>query len=344
MKHLISLIVLFASSYTIAFSQTYCIGYSIVSSGATLVVDVSLQGSSAFALGTSTLVFTYNGSSLTNPTLVTDHLAASTKYNPTTVVKTTPGVEGRASINVFLKTVNDGSSIAASPASTPICRLSFDNSGVGTSLLNFDNLSEVFLANNATLLTQGMGCPSLNVVLPVEMLSFRATKVDKTAQLHWDAIMTTQVGQFVVERSTDGAHFQPVGEVKAGMPNQKEAYNWIDNAPFSGINYYRLSWVEFGKKSYSNIVSVIFDKIFDVKVSPNPAFEVVRVDIASSKDNGEATLEIIDLAGRSLMTRKISTNNGITQTSFDLTNFVSGAYIIRVQQDSQTIHHKLIKN
>ena len=74
-------------------------------------VQILSDGTVGFAMGTSNLVFTYNASGLTGPTIQTIHNFSANNY--TTMVITEP-VTGRVSINIELSNTNNGTAVASS--------------------------------------------------------------------------------------------------------------------------------------------------------------------------------------------------------------------------------------
>jgi Secretion system C-terminal sorting domain len=336
----------------LAFAQTYCIGYDIVStSGGNFVIDVKLQGSAAFELATSTLIFTYNGSSLSNPTLVTDYLAPTMKYLGTTVVKTNPSMEGLASISVFLSAAT-GTTIAAANSWTPLCRITFGNTGVGNSNLLFSGITEVFKLNYSTTpatptqISNTAGCAGVNVPLPIELTAFGATKVKQTSEVKWSAINAVNIHHFEVEKSVDGVRFDTIGKVKAFNVPDTRTYQLTDAKPFSGINYYRLKIVEMdGKVIYSKIVSLIFETDFSANVYPNPMHDDVTISITSDKTNGEApVVTIFDAIGRQVLNKTIALSSFGTANTTILTNELpNGTYILTIKNGETVWHQKMVK-
>ena len=344
MKRILTSLLCLLAIYSTINAQTYCIDYQVVSTGATFVIDVKLRGSAAFDLGTSTIVFTYNGASLTNPILVTDYMSASNKYNATTVVKTNPSAEGTASINIFLKTVNDGSTIAADPSSTNIARISFTNSGVGTSNLAFGNLSDVFKSNNMTQLSRTTGCGGLDVTLPIELIAFDAKRAKNTTLLEWTSVNALDMATFDVQRSNDGEHFETIGQVKAVNTIDKKGYAFTDAQPLNGVNYYRLKMVETtGKSTYSAIKSIIFGKDLSARVYPSLFQDILTVDVNSSQVKGDVSIQIFDIAGNLMVNKKLNYVNGFGQVTMPTGNLTAGVYIVKIIENQAILQTKVTK-
>jgi photosystem II stability/assembly factor-like uncharacterized protein/regulation of enolase protein 1 (concanavalin A-like superfamily) len=104
--------------------------------------------------------------------------------------------------------------------------------------------------------------------LPVKLISFTGKKQQDVALLQWTVSQETNFSHYVIERSADGLNFDAVGTVRA---INNTAYSFTDRQPINNLNYYRLKMLDADDKfSYSKIVTVTFDNISFIKISPNP--------------------------------------------------------------------------
>lgn len=83
--------------------------------------------------------------------------------------------------------------------------------------------------------------------LPVDLVEFRATsKDDQRVELSWQTSSESNNSFFKVERSVDGFEWHEISRVTgSGNSNHIITYYYIDNFPFFGKNYYRLTQVDF---------------------------------------------------------------------------------------------------
>ena len=93
--------------------------------------------------------------------------------------------------------------------------------------------------------------------LPVEWLSFKAMKREKGIQLSWQTASEENNEQYAVERSRDGQSFHLLTTLPGnGTTSQTHQYDFIDNQPLKGTNYYRIRQDDFdGNSAYTEIVS-----------------------------------------------------------------------------------------
>lgn len=146
---------------------------------------------------------------------------------------------------------------------------------------------------------------STSIILPVTFSDFTVKAKDCKALLEWKTSMEQNNNYFKVERSSDGIHFNAIAQTAAaGNSNTTQTYNYTDESPFTGVNYYRITQVDFNGKYSSTAIASIQIKCAAnagiVKAYPNPTSNqlfiksgraVAQVNILSS--NGQNVLRFI---------------------------------------------------
>lgn len=184
--------------------------------------------------------------------------------------------------------------------------------------------------NKMVLGTHGNGLFMLTFptsTVPLDLLSFNATKNNASVQLRWTTANELNFSHYNVQKSEDGKNFYFLTTVKATGTGKYQA---VDDKPSAGQNYYRLEMVDIdGKKRYSNITSVLFDgKASLVSVYPNPAKDnTVTLDMISDKENN-LIIEWTDIAGRSRLRTAQKVAQGNSQISLDISTLEAGIYFI----------------
>ena len=94
--------------------------------------------------------------------------------------------------------------------------------------------------------------------LPIELLSFTGEQHNENNILKWITASETNNDYFTVERSFDAINFEEVGIVDgAGNSISTLNYSLIDNRPFDGVTYYRLTQTDFdGNHQSFGLISV----------------------------------------------------------------------------------------
>jgi hypothetical protein len=169
----------------------------------------------------------------------------------------------------------------------------------------------VLVANSSANLANG-NCQiqyEANIIgcaLPNRVQTFRAITQAKAIQLHWQGIPYDSK-QFRVQKSNNAQHFENIGTInieKEGNLNQE--FNFWDNNPQNGINYYRLQQINTtGQIIYSDIVAVRFDnpEMAVIQLSPNPIKSGEDLQIRLALVNQKALfLQIFDSFGNLVQT------------------------------------------
>lgn len=178
---------------------------------------------------------------------------------------------------------------------------------------------------------------NLSIALPVSWLSFRGIKNENDITLTWVTASESNNKGFYIERKSDSKKiFEVIGFVSAKGVNSNSisTYTYVDkDANLNETNYYRLRQIDIsGKEAYSKVVSVspISElNTSSIKVYPNPIVDKAMAELIITE--GEATIEITDMSGRSIKVWTINCTNGINYISLDDTDKLNtGMYILKV--------------
>ena len=181
-------------------------------------------------------------------------------------------------------------------------------------------------------------------ILPVSFLSFEASKSNNTSVLKWVTSEEVNNRGFEIERSGDAKSWEKLGFVGAKSLTSTAYqldYNFTDNNPLPGKNYYRLKQVDIdGSYDYSLIRSVLFGKenTKDIIIYPNPVESEVNIDGLS----GSETLSLYDATGKLVIDNFPAT---AANMRISLDKLSPGIYYIRVADRSQGVQLlKFVKN
>lgn len=174
--------------------------------------------------------------------------------------------------------------------------------------------------------------------LPVELSSFTVLPVQLKTQINWRTETEINNDYFSIERSTDAINWALLTKIEgAGNSNAIKDYEWIDNSPLSGINYYRLSQTDFdGTKEYFDIRAAKFNNSTledKLSVFPNPANKLITVN-GTIDEIGE--LEVLDLLGKSLLD-KVEVIQNTQGLHLDITSIPEGLFILKVGTQSTRV-------
>lgn len=176
-------------------------------------------------------------------------------------------------------------------------------------------------------------CPS--ITLPVEMMRQEVICDGGRARVSWTTASEWETSHFVIERSSDAAEWDGVGQVPAsGNSQQVVEYTWLDNAPpaFATV-YYRLRQVDLdGREELFGALSMerCIEDDAHLLVMPNPAEGEVHVGWATGTNGlGVYELLLMDMQGRVVLSEKLFSD--LRWTTLDLSALSAGTYMIIAQ-------------
>ena len=137
--------------------------------------------------------------------------------------------------------------------------------------------------------------------LPIELLSYTATKYSDVVKLDWRTQSELNSEKFIIEKSLDAVKWEFVSETKAaGKSTSIQDYTTYDNNPYNGISYYRLLQQDFDKTIHNyGIRTVNFsrDRVSEIMLMPNPTSGSVNFDYYSQY-KGSLSFKVNDVAGK----------------------------------------------
>jgi Secretion system C-terminal sorting domain len=168
-------------------------------------------------------------------------------------------------------------------------------------------------------------------IVPVNFIYFRGKSTNNKNLLEWATATEFNSDKFVVQRSTNLKDFSDLGDIKsAGDSRQRLDYNFTDEAPLPGINYYRLKQLDKdGTSGFSKTIAISSDTD-DARfvIYPNP----------SNGRNIQLQFDNLDLEGihlRDMLGREIAfevqSNNNNSLTISPKKTLTTGAYFVTYQ-------------
>lgn len=169
--------------------------------------------------------------------------------------------------------------------------------------------------------------------LPVELVSFTASRQDSRVRLTWQTAAEHNSQYFEVQRSADGQSFQQVTTVKAkGTAARYEAY---DPQPLrQGVAYYRLRQVDTDGKEALSAVQVVGSQL-NISVYPNPAHAELRVELPTPE---VARYRILNAAGNTVATGSLTGT-----AALPIAGLPVGLYHLEVITASFRTTHRFVK-
>lgn len=178
---------------------------------------------------------------------------------------------------------------------------------------------------------------SSNIVLPVQLLSFKGSVQDNNTVLNWKTENEVNTSRFLIERSEDGTNFTAIGNVPSIRTSGSQVldYAYTDANSASRqlpVLYYRLRIVDLdGAYKYSNVVAVTFANPNGIiTLSPNPVAQETTVSILAPQD-GSVKWVLVDNAGRVVMRNSLTVRKGNVATlKLNMSQLSAGMYYLKV--------------
>lgn len=185
-----------------------------------------------------------------------------------------------------------------------------------------------------------------NVVVPLQLTAFTATPGASYVSLNWKTASEINLKNFTIERSVDGNQFYPVHVLAAaGNNSSTQKYLYVDKAPLTGKNYYRLKQTsKDGSIYYSHIIVVDFNFKDGslLRIFPNPVTNRLNVQLPFSGANNLQAV-IADSQGVSCVTVTVTSSNISEALTNNLPRLKKGWYTLRINDGNLSYQTAFIK-
>ena len=172
-------------------------------------------------------------------------------------------------------------------------------------------------------------------VLPIDLLDFTAVqRTDHTVGLAWQTGQESNSHYIEVQRSGDGQHFTPIGQVAAaGNSNLVRDYAFTDATPLAGNNFYRLRLVDLDNSfKYSKVLQIrptVAGK--SIEVFSNPFHDQIGLRIAAIVSD-RLVLSLMDATGRICLKQSVNAQPGNNFVNlYPSAGMAAGVYFLHIQ-------------
>jgi hypothetical protein len=175
--------------------------------------------------------------------------------------------------------------------------------------------------------------PYLNfhATLPVQLTQFDAVAIKNKVKLNWATVSEVNNSHFEVERSSDRLDWTTIGFVQGNINSHDLIhYEYRDESPFEGANFYRLKQVDLnGESGFSQTVAVKLDnqlnkKSIVVYMSQSNQIMIKRNTGINLRQNIQ--IEINDISGKCVAKDQLI--SGENQLVLNSEKLSQGLYLI----------------
>jgi hypothetical protein len=180
-------------------------------------------------------------------------------------------------------------------------------------------------------------------VLPTTLVSWSGQYDAGRSVLQFTTANELNNARFEVERSANGRDFGAIGYVAgAGTTNQLQRYEWVDEKPLSGINYYRLRQVDYdGGFTLSNVIAVRNQSKSGISVVPTVVTDDVQINVDADISDELGVWQVLDLLGRVVISGPLDMEQSTVNT--DLSSLQSGGYIVCLRFGGEVLTQRITK-
>lgn len=205
----------------------------------------------------------------------------------------------------------------------------------------FSDLSEIYDLSNWQMADTRIDLDLSDfagTALPVELSFFEGRKMDNGNKLMWETAIEIDNDIFEIERSSDGEQFEEIDYVwGGGTTSSISSYEYMDDAPSNGLNYYRLKQIDFnGNFTYSNTILIENRNEVEYNVYPTVVADQLTIESSAQED---FEIVVFDQTGRQVFTQSLQNRN----STLELFSLSAGPYYVMINTVSTSITKKIIK-
>lgn len=183
-------------------------------------------------------------------------------------------------------------------------------------------------------------------VVPVTIEALDVTAEKNTNLVSWIYGSETNLAMYEIERSCSGLNFEKIGTVTPGQNASLNNYDFRDNEPCTGDNYYRLKLINSDDTyTYSKVAHVTNMAANGTTLTASPQPFKNEITLSGMFYNaGPISIRMLDMEGRVLRSYKQTAKKGYNVFRLnDVVNLRAGMYVAEVVAGEQRRTIKILK-
>ena len=183
--------------------------------------------------------------------------------------------------------------------------------------------------------------------LPVKLSGFTVSREGNIAQVKWSTTEEVNSDRFEIERSADTKAWTIIGSQQSSVEsNATINYIFSDEAPLSGINYYRLKMIDQDRSyTYSRIQSISFDgTALKLIFHPNPVSDILYIkDNDGNAVRSDRVIEVAIVNSQGAVVYK--STSPVSTGGINVNGLAAGMYVVKITLTDGTLStHKVVVN
>lgn len=172
------------------------------------------------------------------------------------------------------------------------------------------------------IINQGFQQSEQNRTVPLKFISFVAKRMGKEIPITWKVAEVINIIGFDVERSFDGNTFLMLHNKRIGNTSE---YSFKDNHPQKA--WYRVKVNEADGSSWYSWIESVNALPLNVNIYPNPTTNKINI-VYNAGVVETKTLRVVDIQGKTMCTKTITTQIGSNNISIDIASLTNGIYLL----------------
>jgi hypothetical protein len=184
-------------------------------------------------------------------------------------------------------------------------------------------------------------------VLSATGLHLKGTPSANSVFLEWETLSEENTSYFEMQKSIDGNNFSSIGTTQAANhSNGKQVYEMTDKSINAAAIYYRVKlYDQDGKTSMSNTIKISTGKqVASIAVYPSVITSRFNVGVQVVDANSPATLQLVDMSGKLIWTKRYQLVKGHNQLEIPRTSEPGGIYVLVCSSGNAMAQQKVIIN
>jgi hypothetical protein len=182
-----------------------------------------------------------------------------------------------------------------------------------------------------------------DVILPIHLSRFSGSSYGSYNLLEWQTASEANSKEFWIERSEDGNDFKAIGIVQAAGESQMPKQYSFKDYEMLPMATYRIRLVDNDGSSVLSRVVILRKAVKNLIVEKMYLQNNCVVFLISSNINQQATIQLLDVSGKTLVSQKVTLSKGFNTNVLQTGHLPSGMYIGVVNSDNRKYSVQVIK-
>ncbi len=177
-------------------------------------------------------------------------------------------------------------------------------------------------------------------------INFSGTQKSNGVELKGILSASHTYDKIIIEKGSDGINFLPAQEISISNKSTAEfPFSFFDNSSYSAVSYYRIRLLNTSQfiQELSNVLMVKTGALVKSLELQNTLISINNpvLNITAVKTT-EATINMVDMSGKIIFSKKVKLNSGLNSVSADRVNASQSFGIVIIETPEERTTTKII--